>query len=142
MPRSVFVHETIDIVGQGQYDYMEMVNREPAQHMPDMTSLQGTFYVLGFGGGRWPQVINIWDCGEDGWDGWGRNLDRLNLKRRKAFYGTGGMKPPNGELAVLTESALVLPNLQPRNKSVTEASKEHYLSTRSSPYNPVANLNF
>ena len=87
MPRSVFVHETIDIVGQGQYDYMEMVNREPAQHMPDMTSLQGTFYVLGFGGGRWPQVINIWDCGMDGWDGWGRNLDRLNLKRRKAFYG-------------------------------------------------------
>ena len=87
MPRSVFVHETIDIIGQGQYDYMDMVNREPAQHMPDMTSLQGTFYVLGFGGGKWPQVINIWDCGEDGWDGWGRNLDRLNLKRRKAFYG-------------------------------------------------------
>ena len=60
MSRSVFVHETIDIVGQGQYDYMEMVNREPAQHMPDMTSLQGTFYILGFGGGHWPQVINIW----------------------------------------------------------------------------------
>ena len=55
MPRSVFVHETIDIVGQGQYDYMEMVNREPAQHMPDMTSLQGTFYVLGFGGGVGPK---------------------------------------------------------------------------------------
>tara|TARA_B100000953_G_scaffold287263_1_gene269390 strand:- start:300 stop:1112 length:813 start_codon:yes stop_codon:yes gene_type:complete len=87
MPRSVFVHETIDVIGQGQYDYMEMVNREPAQHMPEMTTLQGTFYVLGFGGGRWPQVINIWDCGDDGWDGWGRNLDRLNLKRRKAFYG-------------------------------------------------------
>jgi hypothetical protein len=87
MPRSVFVHETVDIVGQGQYDYMEKVNREPAQHMPDMTKLQGTFYILGFGGGRWPQVINIWDCGGDGWDGWGRNLDRLNLKRRKAFYG-------------------------------------------------------
>ncbi|MDG2300287.1 MAG: hypothetical protein P8L22_00805 [Acidimicrobiales bacterium] len=87
MTRSVFVHETVDIVGQGQYDYMEKVNREPAQHMPDMTKLQGTFYILGFGGGRWPQVINIWDCGGDGWDGWGRNLDRLNLKRRKAFYG-------------------------------------------------------
>ncbi len=52
MPRSVFVHETIDIIGQGQYDYMDMVNREPAQHMPDMTSLQGTFYVLGFGVAR------------------------------------------------------------------------------------------
>ena len=54
MPRSVFVHETIDIVGQGQYEYMEHVSREPVQRMPDMTSLQGTFYVLGFGGGRWP----------------------------------------------------------------------------------------
>ena len=87
MPRSVFVHETIDIVGQGQYDYMEMISREPVQHMPDMATLQGTFYILGFGGGRWPQVINIWDCGDQGWDGWARNLDRLNLKRRNAFYG-------------------------------------------------------
>ena len=52
-----------------------------------MTSLQGSFFVLGFAGGRWPQVVNIWDCGTDGWEGWGRNLDRLNLKRRNAFYG-------------------------------------------------------
>ena len=87
MPRSVFVHETIDIVGQGQYDYMEHVSKEPTNFMPDMTSLQGSFFVLGFGGGRWPQVVNIWDCGTDGWEGWGRNLDRLNLKRRNAFYG-------------------------------------------------------
>ena len=87
MPRSVFVHETIDIVGQGQYAYMEHLGQDPVQRMPDMTSLQGSFYVLGFGGGRWPQVVNIWDCGDLGWDGWGTNLDRLNLKRRKAFYG-------------------------------------------------------
>ena len=38
MPRSVFVHETIDIVGQGQYDYMEHVAKEPTNFMPDMTS--------------------------------------------------------------------------------------------------------
>lgn len=87
MPRDVFVHETIDVIGQGQYDYMEHLWQDPVQRMPDMTSLQGSFYVLGFGGGRWPQVINIWDCGDDGWDGWRRNLDRLNLKRRSAFYG-------------------------------------------------------
>jgi hypothetical protein len=87
MPRSVYVHETIDIVGQGQYDYMEHLWQDPVLRMPEMTSLQGSFYVLGFGGGRWPQVINIWDCGDDGWEGWGRNLDRLNLKRRRAFYG-------------------------------------------------------
>ena len=87
MPRSVFVHETIDIVGQGQYEYMEHLWQDPVQRMPAMTSLQGSFYVLGFAGGRWPQVINIWDCGDDGWEGWRRNLDRLNLKRRRAFYG-------------------------------------------------------
>ena len=87
MPRAVFVHETIDIIGQGQYDYMEHLWQDPVLRMPEMTSLQGSFYVLGFGGGRWPQVINIWDCGDDGWEGWGRNLDRLNLKRRSAFYG-------------------------------------------------------
>ncbi|MDG2028921.1 MAG: hypothetical protein P8J50_17620 [Acidimicrobiales bacterium] len=87
MPRDVFVHETIEVVGQGQYEYMEHLWRDPVQRMPEMTSLQGSFYVLGFGGGRWPQVINIWDCGDDGWDGWRRNLDRLNLKRRSAFYG-------------------------------------------------------
>ena len=87
MPRSIYVHETIDVIGQGQYDYMEHLWQDPVQRMPDMTSLQGSFYVLGFAGGRWPQVVNIWDCGDDGWEGWGRNLDRLNLKRRSAFYG-------------------------------------------------------
>ena len=50
MPRPVFVHETVDIVGQGQYAYMEHVAREPTNRMPGMTTLQGTFFVLGFGG--------------------------------------------------------------------------------------------
>ena len=85
--RGLFLHETVDIVGQGQYDYMEHVNREPVQRMPSMMSLQGTFFVCAAGGGRWPQVVNIWDIGPDGWDGWARNVDRLNLKRRSAFYG-------------------------------------------------------
>lgn len=39
------------------------------------------------GGGRWPQVVNVWDVGEQGWAGWAANVDRLNLKRRHAFYG-------------------------------------------------------
>lgn len=85
--RGLFLHETVDIVGQGQYDYMEHVRREPVQRMPSMMSLQGTFFVCAVGGGRWPQVVNIWDIGPDGWDGWARNVDRLNLKRRSAFYG-------------------------------------------------------
>jgi hypothetical protein len=85
--RALYLHETVDIVGQGQYDYMEHVAREPVHDMPSMMKLQGTFFVCAAGGGRWPQVINIWDIGPDGHDGWARNVDRLNLKRRSAFYG-------------------------------------------------------
>lgn len=85
--RSLYLHETVDIVGQGQYDYMACVTREPTNQMPGMLTLQGTFFVCAVGGGRWPQVVNIWDVGDEGWNGWARNVDRLNLKRRNAFYG-------------------------------------------------------
>jgi hypothetical protein len=85
--RSLYLHEVVDIVGQGQYDYMAHVAREPTNVMPDMLTLQGTFFVCAMGGGRWPQVVNLWDVGEAGWDGWMANVDRLNLKRRQAFYG-------------------------------------------------------
>ncbi len=85
--RNLYLHEVIDIVGQGQYDYMAHACKEPTNVMPDMLTLQGTFFVCAMGGGRWPQVINIWDVGEQGWRGWAANVDRLNLKRRNAFYG-------------------------------------------------------
>lgn len=85
--RHLYLHETIDIIGQGQYDYMAHSLKEPTNVMPDMLTLQGTFFVCAMGGGRWPQVINIWDVGDAGWEGWAANVDRLNLKRRSAFYG-------------------------------------------------------
>ena len=85
--RALYLHEVIDIVGQGQYDYMAHAGKEPTNAMPDMLTLQGTFFVCAMGGGRWPQVINIWDVGEAGWQGWASNVDRLNLKRRNSFYG-------------------------------------------------------
>lgn len=85
--RSLYLHETVDIVGQGQYDYMEHLWQDPVLRMPEMFGLQGSFYVCAAGGGRWPQVVNIWDVGTRGWDGWASNVDRMNLKRRKAFYG-------------------------------------------------------
>lgn len=85
--RSLYLHEVIDIVGQGQYDYMAHSGKEPTNVMPDMLTLQGTFFVCAVGGGRWPQVVNIWDVGEAAWEGWAANVDRLNLKRRNAFYG-------------------------------------------------------
>ena len=85
--RNLYLYEVVDIVGQGQYDYMEHLWKDPVLVMPDMYNLQGSFYVNSAGGGRWPQVINIWDVGERGWDAWAMNADRQNLKRRKAFYG-------------------------------------------------------
>ena len=85
--RDLYLYEVVDIVGQGQYDYMEHLWRDPVQDMPQMNSLQGSFFVCAYGGGRWPQVVNIWDVGPDGWESWAMNVDRLNLKRRKAFYG-------------------------------------------------------
>lgn len=84
--RDLYLHEIIDIVGSGQYEYMDHSAKEPTNMMPGMLKLQGNFYILGAGGGPWPKVVNIWDVGEEGWDGFGRNIDRLNLKRRSAFY--------------------------------------------------------
>jgi len=85
--RDLYLYEVVDIVGQGQYSYMEHLWQDPVLRMPEMFGLQGSFYVCAAGGGRWPQVINIWDVGTRGWDGWASNVDRMNLKRRKAFYG-------------------------------------------------------
>ncbi len=87
MNRDLYLYEVVDIIGQGQYDYMEHLWQDPVLRMPEMFGLQGAFYILGSGGGRWPQVVNIWDVGSDGWKRQAKNLDRLNLKRRKAFYG-------------------------------------------------------
>ena len=85
MARDLYLFERIDVIGQGAYAYMEHLKKDPVLQMPDMFKLQGTFYVVGITG-RWPEVINIWDV-PGGWDGWYANVDRLNLKRRKAFYG-------------------------------------------------------
>jgi hypothetical protein len=85
--RSLYLYEVVDVVGQGQYEYMEHLWQDPVLRMPEMFGLQGSFYVCAAGGGRWPQVINIWDVGSRGWEGWARNVDRMNLKRRRAFYG-------------------------------------------------------
>ena len=34
MRRNLYLHEVVDIVGQGQYDYMEHLWRDPVQDMP------------------------------------------------------------------------------------------------------------
>jgi hypothetical protein len=85
--RNLYLYEVVDVIGQGQYSYMEHLYKDPVLRMPEMNNLQGSFYICAQGGGRWPQVINIWDMGSRGWESWASNVDRMNLKRRKAFYG-------------------------------------------------------
>ena len=104
---------------------MEKVNREPAQHMPDMTSLQGTFYVLGFGGGRWPRVINIWDCGEDA--GTGAELGPFKPKRRKAFYGDWWDEAAQWRTGGFDRVCAGIPTSPTTQQIKNEGLKDHYL---------------
>jgi len=43
--------------------------------------LVGTWYTMG-STGRWPQVVNLWEC-VDGWQGWRRLMERTNLRRTR-----------------------------------------------------------
>ena len=74
--RNLYLYEVVDVIGQGQYAYMEHLWKDTVLRMPEMFGLQGSFYVCAAGGGRWPQVINIWDIGTKGWKGWASNVDR------------------------------------------------------------------
>ena len=75
---ALYLHETIDIVGQGAWPYMAHTVQAGGNETNSFV-LQGTWYVMGITG-RWPQVVNIWDV-PGGWDGWQNSVDRLNLKR-------------------------------------------------------------
>ncbi|MSY76141.1 MAG: hypothetical protein F2659_02605 [Actinobacteria bacterium] len=75
---ALYLHETIDIVGQGSWPYMQHTLQASGNEINNFV-LQGTWSVMGITG-RWPQVINIWDV-PNGWDGWGASVERLNLKR-------------------------------------------------------------
>ena len=78
MSREIYLHEIIDIVGLGAWDYMEHTKGQHG-HQKINFELQGTWYTVGITG-RWSQCINMWDV-PGGWDGWYESVDRLNLKR-------------------------------------------------------------
>ena len=67
--------------------------------------LVGTWYTMG-STGRWPQVVNLWEC-VDGWSGWRRLMERTNLRRTRnpelnEWWRTGArgahrrLRPPAG----------------------------------------------
>ena len=77
----LFLHEVVDIVGEGARPYMDLMVRTNTDSIADRgMKLFGTFQVVGMTG-RWPQVINLWRI--DGWEGWRRSLVAANLKREE-----------------------------------------------------------
>ena len=78
MERRLFLHEIVDIVGQGAWRYMERTAEAQGDETPHM-ALLGTWYTMGITG-RWPQVVNLWEY-TAGWDDWRGAVDRLNLQR-------------------------------------------------------------
>jgi hypothetical protein len=80
--RNVYLHEFIDIVGEGAMPYMEHTAERGASDASGGTlDLVGTWYTMG-STGRWPQVVNLWEC-VDGWDGWRALMERTNLRRTR-----------------------------------------------------------
>lgn len=78
--RNVYLHEIIDIVGEGAMPYMELTAARGAGDASGGTlGLVGTWYTMG-STGRWPQVVNLWEC-VDGWSGWRALMERTNLRR-------------------------------------------------------------
>lgn len=78
----MYLHEYIDIVGEGAMPYMEhTVARGASDASGGTLDLVGTWYTMG-STGRWPQVINLWEC-VDGWDGWRALMERTNLQRTR-----------------------------------------------------------
>ncbi|MBW2425399.1 MAG: hypothetical protein JRG86_14200 [Deltaproteobacteria bacterium] len=80
MSRPIFLHEFIDIVGQGAWPYMEHTKRCSGDEANGL-ELLGTWYTMGLTG-RWPQCVNIWEL-PGGWNGWAHTIDRLGLKRER-----------------------------------------------------------
>lgn len=76
----MYLHEYIDIVGDGAMQYMEHTAARGASDASGGTlDLVGTWYTMG-STGRWPQVVNLWEC-VDGWNSWGALMERTNLRR-------------------------------------------------------------
>ncbi|MGI8797478.1 MAG: hypothetical protein ACR2IR_12995 [Acidimicrobiia bacterium] len=80
--RNLYLHEYVDIIGEGAMAYMEHVAAFDTATAADRgLDLVGTWYTMG-STGRWPQVVNLWES-VDGWAGWRRLMERTNLARTR-----------------------------------------------------------
>ena len=78
---TLFLHEYVDIVGEGARKYMEHCVSMDNTVADRGLKLFGTWQVVGVTG-RWPQVVNLWDM-IDGWDGWKRVIGASNVRREE-----------------------------------------------------------
>ena len=83
MSRNLYLHETIDIIGDNAAEYMQrsVIGFDAGRAADSALVLFGTWVVQG-STGRWPQVVNIWEM-VDGWEGWRRLCLRTNLERER-----------------------------------------------------------
>lgn len=77
----LYLHETIDIVGDGQDAYLDAVARR-ARHSEaeGISRLVACWRVVG-STGRWPRVVNLWEM--DGWSHWAAALERQFVPERR-----------------------------------------------------------
>lgn len=77
----LYLHETIDIIGDGQQAYLDTVG-ERARHSQGqgISRLVGTWKVIG-STNRWPRVVNLWEM--DSWSHWAEALERQFFPAKK-----------------------------------------------------------
>ena len=73
MNENVYIHEFIDIRGQGRAKYIQHMtaNWSPIAQQERDQKCFGVFGTVG-STGRWPEVVNLWE--EKGWPGLARNF--------------------------------------------------------------------
>ncbi len=77
----LYLHEIIDIIGDGQQSYLDTVAaRARHSEAQGISRMMGTWKVIG-STARWPQVVNLWEM--DSWDHWAGSLERQFLPERK-----------------------------------------------------------
>ena len=78
----LYLHEIIDIIGDGQQAYLDTIGKERGPHSErsGISRLFGTWKVVG-STNRWPRVLNLWEM--DGWEQWAGSLERQHLPQRR-----------------------------------------------------------
>lgn len=77
----IYLHEIIDIIGDGQQAYLDTVAERAAHsEKQGISRFFGVWRVIG-STNRWPRVVNLWEM--DGWEHWAQTLERQFLPEKK-----------------------------------------------------------